>query len=339
MTRSGPDDRAEFAGTIEIDISCTRCGYNLRSLAVDGQCPECNASVSASLNADRLMFADPTWLSGIARGLTVILWSLVSRVGVSVCVGVGPVIWEALGFAPLGMRTVVHEYEGGRATATYNVFQEIVPLIIRPVFLSVMMLGVYMCTRRDESEVASRIGRRRRRASWVLAILCALVALAQLFLFDQVKILIHKLPMGIRVGPAMPDLRSFLDLAWIISLSLVVPVFFYWLASVAGRIPDVRLVRWCRRLGSAYATLTIVILTLRAVPAFQTPGFGLSLFRLVLVGFVANVIGIVVLIVAYRRTLRRLIPACLSLEECFAQDGRSSPQRTVGADPTGDRRE
>lgn len=339
MARSGPDDRAEFAGTIEIDISCTRCGYNLRSLAVDGQCPECNASVSASLNADRLMFADPTWLSGIARGLTVILWSLVSGFGVSVCVGVGPVIWEALGFAPLGMRTVVHEYEGGRATATYNVFQEIIPLIIRPVSLSVMMLGVYMCTRRDESEVASRIGRRRRRASRVLAILCALVALAPLFLVDQVKILVHKLPTGIQVGIAVPNLRSFLDLAWIISLSLVVPVFFYWLASVAGRIPDGRLVRWCRRLGFLYATLTIVAFALRPFPAFQTSVFALSLFRLAAVGFVANVIGIVVLLVAYRRTLRSLIPACLSLEECFAQDGRSSPQRTVGADPTGDRRE
>ena len=336
MTRSGPDDRAEFAGTIEIDISCTRCGYNLRSLAVDGQCPECNASVSASLNADRLMFADPNWLLGIARGLTVILWSLVSGFGVSVCVGVGPVIWEALGFAPLGMRTVVHEYEGGRATATYNVFQEIIPLIIRPVSLSVMMLGVYMCTRRDESEVASRIGRRRRRASRVLAILCALVALAPLFLVDQVKILVHKLPTGIQVGIAVPNLRSFLDLAWIISLSLVVPVFFYWLASVAGRIPDGRLVRWCRRLGFLYATLTIVAFALRPFPAFQTSVFALSLFRLAAVGFVANVIGIVVLLVAYRRVLRRLIPACLSYQECFAHEGWASPQRPVDAGPTGD---
>lgn len=339
MTRSGPADRGGNVGTLEIDISCMRCGYNLRGLAVDGQCPECGALVSASLNADRLMFADPNWLSGIARGLTVILSSLVSGVGLFVCVSVGPVIWEALGYAPLGMRTVVHEFEGGRATGTYNVFQDMNSLITPPVFSSVMMLGVYMSTRRDESEGASRIGRRRRRASRVLAILCGLVALAPLFLFDQVKILVHKMPMGIRVGPAMPNLRNFLDLAWIISLSLVVPVFFYWLASVAGRIPDVRLVQWCRRLGFLYATLTVVAFTLLVFLTLQTRVLGIEPFVFVQVGFVANVIGIVVLIVAYRRTMRKLIPACLSYQECFAHEGRLSPQRPVDAGPTGDQNE
>jgi hypothetical protein len=38
---------------IDFDISCARCGYNLRTLPQDGKCLECGGSVADSLDARR----------------------------------------------------------------------------------------------------------------------------------------------------------------------------------------------------------------------------------------------------------------------------------------------
>lgn len=325
MRRSGLDDHAEFAGTLEVDISCTRCGYNLRSLATDGQCPECNASVSASLSADRLMFSEPAWLSGIARGLTVILWSIVLGGGSYLAVSIGPAAWKAFGYEPLGTWTVVHKFEGGYATGTMNVFQDMIPLITRSVFLSVMMLGVYICARRAESGTAGA-GRLGLRACWMLAIICGLFALAPLFWFNQVTILAHKMPMGIYVGIANDDLRLFLDSALFISLVLFVPFFLLSLAYLAGRIPNLRLVRWCRRLEYLYATTVVAAIFLPAFLQVRVGVLGTILDHFFPVTLVANVLGIVLLIVTCRRSLRRLIPACVSYDDCFVKE---SPRNLI----------
>jgi hypothetical protein len=37
------------ATRVEGDVPCGRCGYNLRTLAVEGVCPECAALVGESL--------------------------------------------------------------------------------------------------------------------------------------------------------------------------------------------------------------------------------------------------------------------------------------------------
>ena len=51
------------------DTSCLRCGYNLRTLAVESVCPECGTDVAISLRGDRLQFSDPLWLGDIIRGV------------------------------------------------------------------------------------------------------------------------------------------------------------------------------------------------------------------------------------------------------------------------------
>jgi hypothetical protein len=66
-------------GSAEIvlcDFPCSSCEYNLRGLPVVGHCPECGALIEPSLQADRLVFADPAWLARIARGIRLLLWSV-----------------------------------------------------------------------------------------------------------------------------------------------------------------------------------------------------------------------------------------------------------------------
>ena len=54
-------------GRIGQDLACLECGYNLRGLLDDGQCPECGASVHQSARLAWLCQHDPAWLRRLAR--------------------------------------------------------------------------------------------------------------------------------------------------------------------------------------------------------------------------------------------------------------------------------
>ena len=49
-------------GDIATDLECRACRYNLRGLAADARCPECNTSIADSLRSDRVHFAPDEWL-------------------------------------------------------------------------------------------------------------------------------------------------------------------------------------------------------------------------------------------------------------------------------------
>lgn len=55
MADEGEDISAEEianeAGEIVCDLPCSRCGYNLRGLLVEGKCPECGESVEETVTA------------------------------------------------------------------------------------------------------------------------------------------------------------------------------------------------------------------------------------------------------------------------------------------------
>ena len=55
------------------EILCIRCGYNLRGLASDGQCPECGTPIERSRRGNILAAADSAWLAGLCRGLTLVI--------------------------------------------------------------------------------------------------------------------------------------------------------------------------------------------------------------------------------------------------------------------------
>ena len=67
------DARFDDAGTVVVDQTCRRCGYNLRGLHRDGRCPECGAPVGLSIKGDLLRFAHPDWVEELARGSRFIL--------------------------------------------------------------------------------------------------------------------------------------------------------------------------------------------------------------------------------------------------------------------------
>ncbi len=62
---------------IDVDSPCMSCGYNLRGLQTDSNCPECGHIISASLRGDMLRFSDPKWLAQLRLGASLKLWAIV----------------------------------------------------------------------------------------------------------------------------------------------------------------------------------------------------------------------------------------------------------------------
>lgn len=65
------------AGVIATDLSCKRCGYNLRGLPETGRCPECAAPIGLAIRGNLLRFSDPDWVARVAHGLRILVWAMV----------------------------------------------------------------------------------------------------------------------------------------------------------------------------------------------------------------------------------------------------------------------
>ena len=94
---------------ITYNLTCTRCGYNLRGLTPDKVCPECATPITRSLDRNLLRYADPNWLNKLRLGTALMLFVPVAfalaapwtasvmniRVGVlALCsIGVGLALW------------------------------------------------------------------------------------------------------------------------------------------------------------------------------------------------------------------------------------------------------
>lgn len=65
----GSRPAAGWGGVVADETLCTKCGYALRGLPLDGACPECNTPVQETLSKRRLHMADGNWLATVASGL------------------------------------------------------------------------------------------------------------------------------------------------------------------------------------------------------------------------------------------------------------------------------
>jgi ribosomal protein L37E len=75
--------------TIEGDLLCGRCGYNLRTLKVDGKCPECGVPVARTFRGDSWREADARWRADVSIGIAAITFAVTVFVAVQVVMGQG----------------------------------------------------------------------------------------------------------------------------------------------------------------------------------------------------------------------------------------------------------
>ncbi|HUU98821.1 MAG TPA: hypothetical protein VM487_24075 [Phycisphaerae bacterium] len=69
----GPPCPLDADGRVATDLPCVNCGYNLRTLSVEGLCPECAHPVRLSLSGQFLRFASPRWVRQLARGVLLLI--------------------------------------------------------------------------------------------------------------------------------------------------------------------------------------------------------------------------------------------------------------------------
>ena len=74
------EQRIDTARHIAADLLCANCGYNLRTLAKKGRCPECNLSISITLRGDILTGAPRQWLRIIRLAVSLLAASTIIAV-------------------------------------------------------------------------------------------------------------------------------------------------------------------------------------------------------------------------------------------------------------------
>ena len=79
-------------GRLDQDLPCLKCGYNLRTLRDDAQCPECGASVHESARLAWLCQHDPPWLRRLARST---IWIGTAMIGFILYLSFA--LWASLG--------------------------------------------------------------------------------------------------------------------------------------------------------------------------------------------------------------------------------------------------
>lgn len=89
LTGSVGQLRCDAEGRIDQEIPCRGCGYNLRGLQLHGVCPECSVPIGRSIRGDLLIFSNPRWVNGLARGMLLVISAVLTSVGAAIVMGVG----------------------------------------------------------------------------------------------------------------------------------------------------------------------------------------------------------------------------------------------------------
>jgi hypothetical protein len=69
---AGPPSPDAANSTLDKDVACVACGYNLRGLRPDGRCPECGRAVADSLKSEHWSQADPKYVRRLLLGLAIL---------------------------------------------------------------------------------------------------------------------------------------------------------------------------------------------------------------------------------------------------------------------------
>ncbi len=196
--------------TIDHDLSCMICGYNLRGLQTGGACPECGTDIARSRQGDLLKFADRNWLNGAHRG-TFLLSASTTTIMLSLMAMV------AMQFVFLSLL---------KSPAWASVFAVVLGSVV---FASVLLMifGVWMITKQEPRvSLTEQAASSRRLATGAL--------LAVLILFPVCTVVPQPFAHWVRLAAG-------------ISFVVGMANCLRYLETLARRIPDDRLVGQVRR--------------------------------------------------------------------------------------------
>lgn len=133
---------------IATDLPCANCGYNLRTQAKKGRCPECNLSISISLEGSLLIGAPREWLRIVRFAVSLLAASTIITVA-----------WHGLSLWP-----------GTQLQSQQN--------ITRLLQLVILCAGTWCLTWPRNSAISSEPRTSLRRITRFLACVCLVVGIA-----------------------------------------------------------------------------------------------------------------------------------------------------------------
>ena len=234
-----------------VDAPCLNCGYNLRTLSVEGLCPECGHPVRLSTRGEFLRFASPRWVRQLARGVLL----LIIAVGVFAA-GRVFILTPMPGLLPYTTPT-------GSTLSSFMLVGSLGQFVFWAGITALVMLALWTLTKPELATPLSAEGRAARRVLRVCACLLSVPLVLSLLTMLHSNQMIASVPLSSPVpgfkDPLMVFKGSFLvvkpTFVALAILSGVTPVIAFVVAALAllrhlsrlmRRVPRPGLVRFCR---------------------------------------------------------------------------------------------
>ncbi len=218
--------------TLDEDIPCISCGYNLRGLYPDGRCPECGIPIERSMREDLLKLCDPTWVDRLRSGATWAYWGLIATVLTLI---LGTVAAAAVGaFAAFGGAPGAPPPAPGSfplLTTTITVAQW--------VFMGMMLLGVWKLTSPSPAEAhQTEMARARKGCRFAVAVVLVAAVCSQAIQ-----------PLAIGSHNALLVIGGIFGLINVVFFFVGTHYFFSLMRYLAARVPSDPIAKATRRGG------------------------------------------------------------------------------------------
>lgn len=281
-----PQEPIPPAARVESDLTCTRCGYNLRGLEITGKCPECGWAVESSLRGGLLRFAGPEYLSSLISGAFIII---LANIG-SLILSVFAAVFVAVFLISFGITSAAPQPPGAAPAAPVMPsvdWVESAATILSTLLAIASLVGYWQFTAPDPATEQSEQPRAARRIVRVavivgIGILLALVVVAL---------------AGPRAAPANPAnplalatamqlVAAVLNIAALIAGAVHFFAMMLYIRWLASRIPDPDLIQRTR----LYIWLLPVLYTVGTLCLALGPLIALILYVVLLWGLRRQVI-------------------------------------------------
>ncbi len=144
-------------GRLSTDTPCQGCGYNLKSVPMAGNCPECGVDLWDSLEGYRLKYEDPAWVRGLYQGTIRFCVAMVLIIGWHITAIVRDDLDVCLDY----MWSLRPDPEFGWSIVIMGFAYVISP----PISMLLLTLGAFQCTRPRPGSLTTREARLKHLAS------------------------------------------------------------------------------------------------------------------------------------------------------------------------------